>query len=421
VADIEASGDKAYAEGFHHAAKIFFTSISNWAKLATTLVHLEDYQAAVECARKANSVKVWKQVNEACVEKKEFRLAQICGLNLIVHAEELQSLVRQYERNGYFDELIAVLEAGLGLERAHMGMFTELGIALSKYHPDRVMEHLKLFWSRINIPKMIRASEEANLWPELVFLYCHYDEWDNAALAMMERAADAWEHHSFKDIIVKVANLEIYYRALNFYLQEQPLLLTDLLQVLTARIDVNRVVRIFQSSDNIPLIKPFLLNVQSQNKRAVNDAINEILIEEEDHKLLKDSVDQNDNFDAVALAQRLEKHDLIFFRQIAANIYRNNKRWEKSIALSKQDKLYKDAIETAAISAKPEVVEDLLRYVSLLYLTLLETLLIATSSSISVAASATLACFMPATTSSARTSSWRSHGARVFTTSLCPS
>ncbi|KAJ5170489.1 uncharacterized protein N7500_003272 [Penicillium coprophilum] len=362
VADIEASGDKAYAEGFHHAAKIFFTNISNWAKLATTLVHLEDYQAAVECARKANSVKVWKQVNEACVEKKEFRLAQICGLNLIVHAEELQSLVRQYERNGYFDELIAVLEAGLGLERAHMGMFTELGIALSKYHPDRVMEHLKLFWSRINIPKMIRASEEANLWPELVFLYCHYDEWDNAALAMMERAADAWEHHSFKDIIVKVANLEIYYRALNFYLQEQPLLLTDLLQALTARIDVNRVVRIFQSSDNIPLIKPFLLNVQSQNKRAVNDAINEILIEEEDHKLLKDSVDQNDNFDAVALAQRLEKHDLIFFRQIAANIYRNNKRWEKSIALSKQDKLYKDAIETAAISAKPEVVEDLLRY-----------------------------------------------------------
>lgn len=118
VANIEESGDKAYAEGYHEAAKIFFTSISNWGKLATALVHLEDYQAAVECARKANSVKVWKQVNEACVAKKEFRLAQICGLNLIVHAEELTDLVRQYERNGYFDELIALLEAGLGLERA---------------------------------------------------------------------------------------------------------------------------------------------------------------------------------------------------------------------------------------------------------------------------------------------------------------
>ncbi|KAI6840058.1 clathrin heavy chain, partial [Hortaea werneckii] len=362
VANVEESGDKAYKEGYHEAAKIFYSSISNWAKLSTTLVHLEDYQAAVECARKANSVKVWKQVNEACVAKKEFRLAQICGLNLIVHADELQDLVKQYERNGYFDELISLLEAGLGLERAHMGMFTELGIALSKYHPERVMEHLRIFWGRLNIPKVIRACEEAHLWPELVFLYAHYDEYDNAALAMMERAADAWEHHTFKETIVKVANLEIYYRALNFYLQEQPSLITDLLQVLTPRIDVNRVVRMFEKSDNIPLIKPFLLNVQPQNKRAVNDAINDLLIEEEDHKQLRDSVENFDNYEAVALAQRLEKHELVFFRQIAANIYRKNKRWDKSIALSKQDKLYKDAIETSAISGKADVVEELLRY-----------------------------------------------------------
>ncbi|TGO21235.1 hypothetical protein BPAE_0231g00010 [Botrytis paeoniae] len=362
VADIEESGDKAYAEGFHQAAKIFFTSISNWAKLATTLVHLEEYQSAVECARKANNIKVWKQVNAACVEKKEFRLAQICGLNLIIDAEELQNLVKQYEHNGYFDELISVLEQGLGLERAHMGVFTQLGIALSKYHPDRTMEHLKLFWSRINIPKVIRACEEAHLWPELIFLYCHYDEWDNAALAMMERAADAWEHHSFKDIVVKVANLEIYYRALNFYLQEQPSLITDLLQALSPRIDVNRVVKMFEKSDNIPLIKPFLLNVQTQNKKIVNSAIHDLLIEEEDYKTLRDSVQNYDNYDAVELAQRLERHDLVFFRQIASNIYRNNKRWEKSIALSKQDKLFKDAIETAAISGKEDVVEELLRY-----------------------------------------------------------
>lgn len=121
----------------------------------------------------------------------------------------------------------------------------------------------------------------------------------------------------------------------------------------------------FEKSDNIPLIKPFLLNVQSQNKRAVNDAINDLLIEEEDYKQLRDSVENFDNYEAVALAQRLEKHDLVFFRQIAASIYRKNKRWDKSIQLSKQDKLYKDAIETAAISTKEEVVEELLRYVCL--------------------------------------------------------
>jgi len=362
VANIEESGDKAYAEGYHEAAKIFFTSISNWAKLATTLVHLGDYQAAVECARKANNVKVWKQVNEVCIAKKEFRLAQICGLNLIIHAEELAELVTQYERNGYFDELIALLEAGLGLEAAHGALFTALGVALSKYHPERVMEHLRIFWGRLNIPRVIKACTEAHLFPEVIFLYTHYDEFDNAALAMMERAADAWEHHTFKDIIVKVSNVEIYYRSLNFYLQEQPSLITDLLQVLTPRIDVNRVVKMFEKSDNIPMIKPFLLNVQSQNKRAVNDAINDLLIEEEDYKQLRDSVQNFDNYEAVALAQRLEKHELVFFRQIASNIYRKNKRWEKSIELSKQDKLYKDAIDTAAISNKEEVVDELLRY-----------------------------------------------------------
>jgi clathrin heavy chain len=39
------------------AAKILFTSISNWARLASTLVKLNDYQAAIDCARKANSTK----------------------------------------------------------------------------------------------------------------------------------------------------------------------------------------------------------------------------------------------------------------------------------------------------------------------------------------------------------------------------
>jgi clathrin heavy chain len=352
------------------------------------------------------------------VEKKEFRLAQICGLNLIVDAEQLQTLVKEYERNGYFDELISLLEQGLGLERAHMGMFTELGIALSKYHPDRLMEHIKIFWSRMNLPKMIKACEEANLWPELVFCYYHYDEFDNAALAVIERPENSWDHQQFKEIVVKVANLEIYYRAIKFYVEQHPSLLTDLLATLTPRIDVNRVVKIFQKNDDLPLIKPFLLNVQTQNKRVVNEAVNDLLIEEEDYKTLRDSVQNYDNYDATELASRLEKHDLIFFRQIAASIYRKNKRWEKSIALSKQDKLYKDAIETAALSAKIDIVSDLVQYVSLTQASTMDKTN-RHSSSILATVNATLACFTLATTSFALTLSWSFHGAMVSWISLC--
>ena len=65
----------------------------------------------------------------------------------------------------------------------------------------------------------------------------------------------------------------------------------------------------FQKSDNIPLIKPFLLSVQTQNHKIVNQAINDLLIEEEDYKTLSDSVENYDNYDPVELAQRLEKHE----------------------------------------------------------------------------------------------------------------
>jgi clathrin heavy chain len=49
-------------------------------------------------------------------------------------------------------------------------------------------------------------------------------------------------------------------------------------------------------------------------------------------------------------------------RRIASYLYRKAKRFEKSIELSKADKQFKDCIETAAESAKSEIVESLLNF-----------------------------------------------------------
>ncbi|KAF9572101.1 hypothetical protein EC968_010354 [Mortierella alpina] len=362
AAQVQAIGDRCYEEKMYEPAKILYSNISNWARLSTTLVHLGEYQAAVDGARKANSTQVWKDVNAACIERKEFRLAQVCGLSLVVHPEELEELIRLYEHQGYFEELMALLEAGLGLERAHMGMFTELAILYARYRPERMMEHLKIFWSRINIPKVITSCEEAHLWTELVFLYVHYDEYDNAAITMMKHSPDAWEHAAFKEVIVKVSNLEIYYKALRFYLDEQPMLLNDLLAVLVPRIDHNRVIQMFQKSDNMPLIKNYLVSVQSVNNLAVNTAYHDLLIEEEDFDRLRKALDTYSNFDNIALANRLEGHELLEFRRIAAHLFKRNKKWRQSMTLSKQDRLYKDAMETAAESRDTSVAEELLQY-----------------------------------------------------------
>ena len=59
-----------------------------------------------------------------------------------------------------------------------------------------------------------------------------------------------------------------------------------LVQVLEARIDHSRVVSILRKADHLPLVKDYLIAVQKGNLAAVNDAVNELLIEEEDFKVL---------------------------------------------------------------------------------------------------------------------------------------
>merc|ERR1719174_42585 len=211
VGRIQDVAERCYGEAMYEAAKLLFTSISNFSRLATCLMHLGEHQAAVDAARKANSTRTWKEVNAACVEHSEFRLAQICALHIIVNPDELDELIATYEKGGYFEEVIAVMEAGLGLERAHMGIFTELGVLYSKYKEPKLMEHIKLFWSRLNIRKMLKACEDSAQWLEVTFLYLHYDEFDSAVTSMIAHP-ESWEHVKFKDTVAKVTNTEILYK-----------------------------------------------------------------------------------------------------------------------------------------------------------------------------------------------------------------
>jgi clathrin heavy chain len=57
VADILQIGEKCFEDELYRAAKLpfKFTSISNWARLATMLIYLGDNQATVESARKAGN------------------------------------------------------------------------------------------------------------------------------------------------------------------------------------------------------------------------------------------------------------------------------------------------------------------------------------------------------------------------------
>ncbi|CAH8452142.1 unnamed protein product [Schistosoma margrebowiei] len=363
-ANITVVADRCFDQQLYEAAKILYSNVSNYSRLAITLVHLGEYQGSVDAARKANSTRTWKEVCFACVNHNEFRLAQMCGLHIVVHADELGDLINYYEQRGHFDELIQLLEAGLGLERAHMGMFTELAILYSKFKPEKMREHLELFWSRVNIPKVLRAAEQAHLWSELVFLYDKYEEYDNAILTMMSHPTEGWRENHFKDLITRVANVELYYKAIQFYLTYKPLLLNDLLTVLSPRLDHTRAVNFFIKAGHIALVKTYLRSVQQNNanNKSVNEALNDLLIEEEDYQGLRQSIETHSNFDHIALAQQLERHELIEFRRLAALLFKGSNRWMQSIDLCKRDQLYSDAMQYAWDSRDPETAEELLRW-----------------------------------------------------------
>lgn len=79
--------------------------------------------------------------------------------------------------------------------------------------------------------------------------------------------------------------MELYYKAIQFYIDYKPLLLNDLLLVLAPRMDHTRAVALFARAGHLQLVKAYLRSVQSLNNKAVNEALNSLLIDEEDYQV----------------------------------------------------------------------------------------------------------------------------------------
>merc|ERR1712164_116666 len=146
------------------------------------------------------------------------------------------------------------------------------------------------------------------------------------------------------------------------YLSEQPMQLNSLLNAIAAKVDHVRVVAQVKKAKHLPLILPYLKQVQQHNIAPVNDAVNEVYLESEQHEELRSSIEDFDNFDQIALAARLEAHELVEMRHIAALVYKKNKRFKQSMELSKKDKMYRDAMETVAASDSQDLAEQILRF-----------------------------------------------------------
>jgi clathrin heavy chain len=80
-----------------------------------------------------------------------------------------------------------------------------------------------------------------------------------------------------------------------------------LLTVLTPFLDHTRVVMQMKRADLITLVLPYLKKVQKEDIDAVNTAIHEIYVEEENYEELNKSIEAFSNFDMIDLAQKIER------------------------------------------------------------------------------------------------------------------
>ena len=277
VANIQSIGDRCFSEALYNAAKILFTNINNNSKLALCHIHLAEYREAVAAATKANNVSTWKQVCFACLRASEFRLAAICGLEVIKFPDHVDEIVSYYSDLGFFPQLVSLFEQGLGLEEAHIGIFTELAILYTKHVPEKVMEHCKVFFSKLNVAKVVKACERARLYEPAVYLYMTDKQYDSAVKVMMDRAP-SFNNELFLDSIVKVRNTEILYKAAAFYINSHPTKFTRLMEVMEPLVDHSRIVNQLRRTGDwaLQVGQTFMKSVQKENASAINEALNEV-------------------------------------------------------------------------------------------------------------------------------------------------
>ncbi|KAL0205276.1 hypothetical protein P9112_000583 [Eukaryota sp. TZLM1-RC] len=353
-------GDRLFDEDLFDACKLIFSTINQHAKLAKTLIKLGEFTAAVDAARKANSVQIYKEVCHACIDKGEFKLAQSAALNIISHPEELDPLVEKYVQNDAAEEVIQLLETASGLNKAHVGIFTVLGELYAEHRPSKLMEHIKIFAGRFHSHRLLTACKDNELWSEVVVIYKQEEEFESACEVMMTHQS-AFEHITFKDFLAKSANVELYYKAVQHYLDNSIDNLSDLLCALP-RIDKARVISLIKDYNQLETVKGWLVYVQDEDDDAINQALIDLYISEGDYEAVQNTVENFAKIDLLSLARRLQDSEIGEFRTLSAFVFSKIRRFDEAIELLKLDENFEKCISTAATSQNSTICQNLVRF-----------------------------------------------------------
>ncbi|RWW78594.1 hypothetical protein BHE74_00013190 [Ensete ventricosum] len=288
------------AQLYEEAFAIFKKFNLNVQAVNVLLDNIQSIERAVEFAFRVEEDAVWSQVAKAQLRQ---------GLV----SDSIESFIRADDETQFLDVIRAAEDANVYHDLVKYLLMVRQKVKEPKVDGELIFAYAKI--DRLGeIEEFILMPNVANLqnvgdrlfddalYEAAKIIFAFISNWAKLASTLVRLKQF---QGAFKDVIVKVANVELYYKAVHFYLQEHPDLINDVLHVLALRVDHTHVVDIMR---------------------------------------------------------KIEKHELLEMRRIAAYIYKKAGRWKQSIALSKKDNLYKDAMETCSQSGDRELSEELLIY-----------------------------------------------------------
>ncbi len=240
----------------------------------------------------------------------------------------------------------------------------ELGVLYAKYDEEKLLDLLRKYTDKniieLNIYKLKDVCVQNERFEALLFINEIVAKYEEAVNIMMKHQK-YFKETKFYELLSHCSDSEYYYEAIAFFIKEYPDKLNELLIKITIRkLDLSRTIT-FLKIHKFPLskVKGFLKLAQTEKNRDINQALNEVYIEEEDFNSLEKSIEGYQEIE-IELAQKLECKESQRAIKIAAKIYSQKRQFKKSIEILLKQGCYEESINFAKISEENKLCKELL-------------------------------------------------------------
>ncbi|RRT44347.1 hypothetical protein B296_00044657 [Ensete ventricosum] len=220
------------AQLYEEAFAIFKKFNLNVQAVNVLLDNIQSIERAVEFAFRVEEDAVWSQVAKAQLRE---------GLV----SDAIESFIRADDETQFLDVIRAAEDANVYHDLVKYLLMVRQKVKEPKVDGELIFAYAKI--DRLGeIEEFILMPNVANLqnvgdrlfddalYEAAKIIFAFISNWAKLACTLVKLKQF---QGAFKDVVVKVANVELYYKAVHFYLQEHPDLINDVLHVLALRVD----------------------------------------------------------------------------------------------------------------------------------------------------------------------------------------